>query len=92
MIEGNDFAQAYILGDSFHRSYLATYDLDYKYVGFVPHIYSNSTITPSKITRKVFNTAIAVGVILILAILWGTYKIFKEYSTRRARMEQQKSY
>ena len=50
MFEGDDLQENFILGDAFHQSYLSTYDLEYNYVGFAPHIYSNSTITTSKLS------------------------------------------
>ena len=86
MIEGNDLAENYILGDSFHQSYLSTYDLEYKYVGFAPHIYSNSTITTSKMTRGIMITAIVEGVIFLLIILWGISFISRDYCYGRLRL------
>jgi hypothetical protein len=70
MFEGDDLPEKFILGDSFHQSYLSTYEFEYKYVGFAPHKFSNSTITRSKISTPTF------VVVIVEASLIGIFIIF----------------
>jgi hypothetical protein len=70
MFEGDDLPERFILGDSFHQSYLSTYEFEYKYVGFAPHKFSNSTITRSRISKATF------VVVIVEACLIGIFIIF----------------
>jgi len=79
MFEGDDLQDNFILGDAFHQSYLSTYDLEYNYVGFAPHISSNSTITTSKLSKGNMIVAIIVGSIIGLVILHCIYSLTKEW-------------
>jgi hypothetical protein len=79
MFEGDDLAEKFVLGDPFHQSYLSTYDLEYKYVGFAPHPFSNSTITTSRLTKGSMIVAIIVGSIIGLVIISCVISLSKEW-------------
>ena len=59
-------------------------------MGLVPHIYSTSTITTSKLTKGSVIVASIVGAIIGLVILYCIFSLTKEWiaiNRRNARME-----
>lgn len=78
--QGDDLREKYVIGNAFFRSFYTLFDLEFKRVGLVTHIYSNgySTYAKTKLGVKIF-AGVEVGVIALIFL--GLY-IWFNWSSR----------